>query len=38
MRTRSRYPRSTSPVYFIAFWLAAAVLFIVVPVVLTGGH
>lgn len=40
MRTRSRPrgPWSASPVYFIAFWLAAGFLCIGLPILLTGGR
>jgi hypothetical protein len=36
--SRSRYPRSTNPVYFIAFWLLMAFLTIGVPLIFTRGH
>jgi hypothetical protein len=37
-RRRTSYPRSTNPIYFWAFWLAAAVICIVLPIALTSGR
>lgn len=38
MTRKTSYRKSTDPIYFIAFWLVAAVVCIVLPIALTRGH